>query len=64
MICKDLDGEGGSVKVVSLGLQGVDDGKELPVINVVISFSRDKQLGEVGTGVPIAIQVGLEEDGT
>ena len=47
VVCKDLDGEGRSVEVVPSGLQGTDDGKELPVVDVVISFCWDKRLGEV-----------------
>ena len=42
VVCKDLDGEGKYVKVVPPGLQGMDDSKELPVIDVVISFCQDK----------------------
>ena len=32
-------------------------------MNVVVLFSWDERLGEVGAGVPIAVGVGLEEDG-
>ena len=64
VVCKDLDGERGTMEIVSPGFQSVDDCKELSVIDVVVLFCRDKQLGEVGTGMPIAIGVCLEEDGT
>ena len=64
VICKDLDGERGSMEVVSPGFQGTDDGEEFPIIDVVILFSRDKQLRKVGVGVPIAIRVSLKEDST
>ena len=62
MIGEDLNGEGGSVEVVSLGFQGMDDGKEFPVIDVIVSFCRDEQLREVGIGMPVTVQVGLKED--
>ena len=39
MVSEDLDGEGGSMEVVLLGLQGADDCEELLVINVIILFS-------------------------
>ena len=39
VVGEDLDGEGGSVKVMSSGFQGVDDCEEFPVIDVIISFS-------------------------
>ena len=63
VVSEDLDREWGTVEVMPPGLQGVDDGEELLVIDVVIVFCWDEQLGEVGTGVPIAIGIGLEEDG-
>ena len=64
MVSEDLDGEWGAIEVVSPGLQGTDDCEELLVIDVIVLFSRDEQLGEVGTGMPIAIGICLEEDGT
>ena len=64
VVGEDLDGEGGSVEVVSPGFQSMDDCKELLVIDVVVSFSRDERLGKVGTGMPVAVSVHLEEDGT
>ena len=64
VVHKDLDGEGRSMEIMSPGLQGADDGKEFLVIDVVVLFHWDEQLGEIGTGVSIAIGVSLEEDGT
>ena len=63
MICEDLDGEVGAMEVVPPRLQGVDDCEELSVVNVVVLFCWDEQLGEVEAGMPIAIGVSLEEDG-
>ena len=39
VVSEDLDEEGGSVEVVSSGLQSADDCKEFMVIDVVVSFS-------------------------
>ena len=50
------------MKIVSPRLQGSDDGKELPIIDVIVSFHRNEQLGEVGAGVPFAVGISLEED--
>ena len=58
MISKDLDGEGGTMEVMSPGLEGADDSQEFSVINVIVLFCRGKGLREVGTGVPFAIRVG------
>ena len=55
VICEDLDGEGGSVEIMSLGLQGMDDCKKLLVIDVVVSFCWDERLREIGAGVPVAV---------
>ena len=41
----------------------MNDGKEFPVVDVVILFHRNERLGEVRTRVPVAVSVGLEEDG-
>ena len=42
IVCEDLDGEGGSVEVVPPGLQSMDDGEELLVIDVIVLLSQDK----------------------
>ena len=63
MICEHLNGKRGAVEVVSPGLQGADDCEKFPVIDVIIAFGGDERLGKVGARVPVAIGVGLEEDG-
>ena len=40
VVSEDLYGEGGSMEVVSSGLQGTDDSKEFPVIDVIVLFCR------------------------
>ena len=42
VVRKDLDGEGGSMEVVSPGLQGMDDGKEFSVVDIIVLFYGDK----------------------
>ena len=42
VISKDLDRKRGSMKIVPPGFQGMDDCKEFPVIDVIISFGRNK----------------------
>ena len=64
VICENLYRERGPVEIVSPGLQGTDDGEEFSVVDVVVAFCWDERLGEVGTGVPVAIGVSLEEDST
>ena len=64
MVGEDLDREKGSMKVVLPGFQGMNNTKEFSVVDVVVSFCRGERLGEVGAGVPVAVQVGLEKDGT
>ena len=42
VVGEDLDGEQGSVEVMSPGLQSADNGKELFVIDIIVSFRRDE----------------------
>ena len=37
-----IDREGGSIKVVPPGLQGMDDGEEFSVIDVIVLFSKNE----------------------
>ena len=55
MVGKDLDGERGTVEVMSSGFEGTDDSQEFLVINVIVPFCWGKGLRKVGTGVPFAI---------
>ena len=40
MVIEDLYRERGSMEVVSPRLQGMDDGKEFSVVDIVVSFRR------------------------
>ena len=63
VVGEDLHRKGGAMKVVAPRFQGTDNGQEFAVIDVIVSFCGGEGLREVGTGVPIAIGIGLEEDG-
>ena len=56
-----LDWGGGSEEIMSPGIKGSHDCKEFVVIDVVVSLSWAERLGEVGTGVPVTVDVSLEE---
>ena len=62
VVSEDLDGEWGSMEIMPLEFQGMDDSEELPVVDVVVSFYRDERLGEIGAGMPITIRIGLKEN--
>ena len=47
VVSEDLNGEWGPMEVVPPGFQGMDDGEEFLVIDVIILFHRDEQLREV-----------------
>ena len=36
MICENLDGKGRSMEVMTSGFESTDNGKEFPIVNVVI----------------------------
>ena len=42
VVCKDLDGKGGAVEIMSPGLQSADDGEEFSIVDVVIPFCQDE----------------------
>lgn len=62
VISENLHWEGGALEVMAPCVETVDDCKEFLVIDVIISFSRGEQLGEIGARVPVPIGVGLQED--
>ena len=63
VVSEDLHRKGRAMKIVAPGFQGADNSKEFMVIDVVVPLSGGEGLQEVGAGMPIAIGVGLEEDG-
>ena len=54
----------GTLDILLPFFQGEDDSQEFAIVNVIVSFSQDKSLREIGTGVGITIEVILEEDST
>ena len=61
VVSEYLDRGGGSEEIVSPGIQGSHDCEEFSVIDVVVSFGWAERLREIGTGVPVAVDVSLEE---
>ena len=55
MISENLDGEGGTMEVMSPGFEGTDDCQEFSVIDIIVLFCWEEGLKEVRTGVPFAI---------
>ena len=55
MIGENLDGEGGTVEVMSPGFEGMDDCQEFTVINIIVLFRQGEGLREVRTGMTFAI---------
>ena len=61
MVGEDLDWERRAMEVMSPSFEGVDDGKEFVIIDVIITLSWWKRLGEIRTGVPVTIRVSLKK---
>ena len=55
MIGENLDGEGGTMEVMSPGFDGTDDGQEFTVIDIIVPFCWGEGLREIRTGMPFAI---------
>ena len=64
MIGDDGNGMRCTLNVLSPFSKGKDDRKEFPVVDVVVSFSREESTREVGARVEITIGISLEQDGT
>ena len=62
MIGDDGDRMRRSLDVLFPFVQCEDDGKEFPIVDVIVPFSRNKRFREVGAGMGIAIEIILEED--
>ena len=62
MVGNDSDRMRSSLDVLFPFVQCEDNGKEFPIVDVVVPFSRNKRLREIGTGMGIAIEIILEED--
>ena len=63
MVGEDLYRKRGPMEVVSPGLQGANDGEKFAIIDIVVPLGGGERLRQVGTWMPVAVGVGLEEDG-
>ena len=61
MVGEDLYRKRGSSKVVAPCLQGIDDSKEFPVVNIIVAFGREEGVRQVGARVPVSVFICLEE---
>ena len=55
MIGENLDGEGGTMEIMSPGFEGMDDSQEFSVIDIIVPFHWGEGLREVRTGMPFTI---------
>ena len=62
MVGENGDGVRGSLQVLLPLNEGKDDGEELSIIYVVITFCRGEGLGEVSAGVKVSCFVRLHQD--
>ena len=63
VVGEDLHRKGRAMKIVVPGFQGANNSQEFSVIDVVVPLGGGEGLREVGAWMPIAVGVGLEEDG-
>ena len=63
VVGEDLYRERGTMEVVSPRLQGANNGEKFAIIDIVVLFGGGERLRQVGTWMPVAVGVGLEEDG-
>ena len=61
VICEHLDWRGGSEEIVSPGIQGSHDCEEFSVVDIIVVLGWAERLREISTGVPISVDVSLEE---
>ena len=64
MISENLDGKRRAMEVISPGFEGTDNCQQFVAIDIIILFCWREGLKKVRAGMPLAVQVGLEEDGT
>ena len=62
MISDNSDRMGHALNILTPFSESKDDCKEFPIVDVVVSFSREKSTGEVGARMEIAISICLEQD--
>ena len=50
------------VTVVAPVVESVNDSKQLPIIDIIVSFSRGEGLGKIGTRMEVTVIISLHED--
>ena len=62
MVGEEGDGVVGSLEVVAPVVEGVNSSKQLPIIDIVVMFSRGEGLGKIGTRMKVTVIISLHED--
>ena len=52
------------MEVVTPGFKGPDHSKEFSVINVIVPFCKEEGLEQIGSEMPLSIDVSLKKDST
>ena len=52
----------GALEVMTPVIQGMDDGEQFPIVDIVILFCRGKCLRKVHTGVEVSVVILLHEN--
>ena len=63
MVGEDLNGEGGTMKVVLPSFEGMNDGKEFVVIYVIVMLCRREGLRKVETRMSFSVGICLKKNG-
>ena len=61
VVSEDLDWEEGAMKVMTPSLEGTDYSKEFVIVDIIITFRRWEELGEISAGMPFSIRVSLKK---
>ena len=61
MVGEKGDGMRSSLEVVAPMVKGVDNSKQLSIVNIVVAFGRGEGLGEVSARVKIPIVISLHK---
>jgi hypothetical protein len=64
VVCPDFKGFGVAFKIAAEGFEGMNNGKEFFIMNIVILFSGEEGLGEVSDRAPAIKKVRLFENST
>ena len=62
VIGEQSDGMSGPLQVMAPVFESMNDGEQLPIVDVIISFSGRECLREISTGVEISVTILLHKD--